>query len=373
MAKKKSVIPPINWKKDHGALIWKLLAEVEKKENCLVILGKNDSSENSSGMTKAAVFKAIGRIIFPNECAIDADDIASRVKSKYENVYGAYKQHVKRLRDTGGGLGGNDSDDSDESLHEYMACYIPIGGPDETTTEGAKNLWDKITKEFPFFPTFHRLYSTRPNVNPPVIITGVGPGGRKMVHLQPPSKPKAQGFPEHLIDPSLVSRAATPPANTRAFGPDWPELDQTPIKQSPPRRSPLKDIRDTTNVQRKAAKVKAEPNLSAAIQKARSSIRKLPKKRTLEDTLVSLHESTVQQAAQRAAFQDNLAQRRLMLDEKAQLIEMQKLGLYTKEEFLAKLAEIEQGFVASQPKPVKRRRLEYFEDSFNSDIEILSP
>jgi hypothetical protein len=51
-----------------------------------------------------------------------------------------YKKQAKRLRQTGGGLGGND-DNGDESLHEYMSCYIPLDGPDKTTTPDARNLW----------------------------------------------------------------------------------------------------------------------------------------------------------------------------------------------------------------------------------------
>jgi hypothetical protein len=51
---------------------------------------------------------------------------------------------AKRLSQTGGGLGGND-DDGDDSLHEYMSCYIPHEGSDQTTTEEAKNLWGNST------------------------------------------------------------------------------------------------------------------------------------------------------------------------------------------------------------------------------------
>jgi hypothetical protein len=60
--------------------------------------------------------------------------------SEFFSVYGIYKKQAKRLRQTGGSLGGND-DDEDESLHEYMSCYIPKEGPDGTTTPEAKNLW----------------------------------------------------------------------------------------------------------------------------------------------------------------------------------------------------------------------------------------
>ncbi|KAJ6474525.1 hypothetical protein DFH09DRAFT_1472946 [Mycena vulgaris] len=366
--RQKSALPPISWTKDGGALIWKLLAEVEKPDHRPVILGKKDNSENTSGISKAAAFtvvhgtirhclptitKAIGKEILPDAYGIDADAVAKCVKLKYEDIYGTYKKHAKQLRDTGGGLGGNDN--NDKSLHEYMSCYIPNNGPDATTTQDAKNLWDQITKEFPFFPTFHRLYSTRPNVNPPVIITGVGPAGRKIVHLQAPNE--SQGFPNELIDPSLFNLRATPPkADDRSSSPfsDW---NQTPTKPAT------------------LSKVKSEAaaNLSAAILKARQNLKQVPAKRSFEDTLVSLHEKTIEQAAHRAALQDNVALRRLMLDEKAQLIEMQKLGIYSKEEILVMLAEVEERFkVATQPKPAKRARLPC-SDSLSSDIEIISP
>jgi hypothetical protein len=46
MAKKKtSDLPAISWTKNNGDLIWKLMAEVEKPEHRLVILGKKDTSE----------------------------------------------------------------------------------------------------------------------------------------------------------------------------------------------------------------------------------------------------------------------------------------------------------------------------------------
>lgn len=77
----------------------------------------------------------------------------------------------------------------------------------------------------------------------------------------------------------------------------------------------------------------------------------------------------MKQAAERAALQDSMAQRRLMLDEKSQLIEMQKLDVYTKEEFLEQLAIIDARYEAfTQPRPAKRARL-----SVGSSSEIEFP
>src|SRR6202040_466858 len=45
---------------------------------------------------------------------------------------------------------------------------------------------EQIEADFPFFPRLHAILATRPNMNPPVITTGVGPNGRKIIYLQPP-------------------------------------------------------------------------------------------------------------------------------------------------------------------------------------------
>ncbi|KAJ7864917.1 hypothetical protein B0H13DRAFT_1898872 [Mycena leptocephala] len=284
-----------------------MLAEVEKPEFRLVILGKKDTAENSSGMSKAAAFKAIGKIILRRS-------VPSMRMPLQSGVYGIYKKQAKRLRQTGGGLGGND-DDEDESLHEYMSCYIPKEGP-----MGRRLLRQRISG-----------YSS--NVNPPVVITGVGPAGRKIVHLQPPAG--SQGFPDHLIEPALMNLTATPRARRGSTPIPW---SPSPIK-TPPKRIPLKENLDPSVVK---PKVKKETQFSEALIQARKHVKKIPAKRSLEDTLVSMHstsspKNTLKQTIKRSALQDQLAQRRLMLDEKAQLIEMQRLGIYTKDEFMPSL------------------------------------
>jgi hypothetical protein len=40
-------IPDIQWLEDNGKLIWALLTEMERKENCKVLLGKKDKNEVS--------------------------------------------------------------------------------------------------------------------------------------------------------------------------------------------------------------------------------------------------------------------------------------------------------------------------------------
>jgi hypothetical protein len=78
----------------------------------------------------------------------------------------------------------------------------------------------------------------------------------------------------------------------------------------------------------------------------------------------------MKQTERRAALQDDLAQRRVMLDEKAQLIEMKRLGIYTKEEFRTELAQIEaRSKAGTQPAPAKRPR--FSDSNSSSDVEVL--
>ncbi|KAJ7787041.1 hypothetical protein B0H14DRAFT_3506003 [Mycena olivaceomarginata] len=79
-------------------------------------------------------------------------------------------------------------------------------------------------------------------------------------------------------------------------------------------------------------------------------------KRSFEETSIGLHENPW---VLQGSIQDELALRRLMLEEKALLVEMQLLGPFTKEEFMSRLAQIEARYkeVATRPTPAKRPRL----------------
>ncbi|KAJ7036202.1 hypothetical protein C8F04DRAFT_1181729 [Mycena alexandri] len=239
-----------------------------------------------------------------------------------------------------------------------MTCYIPRPVP--TSRQPQRPEIYKIIEEFPFFPFFHNLYSTHANVNPTVVITGVGPSGRKIAHLQPPR-------PNHLIDPSLLNLQATPLKSRGDTPSPW---SPSPVK-TPIYRSPLKENR-SPNTEVKP-KIKKDTPLSEAILRVRNNVKMIPAKGSLEDTLVSMHEHTMKQAVKRAALQDDIAQRHLMLDEKAQLIEMQQMGNYTKDEFLAQLKQIEARYaVATKPSPAKCPRLSGSSNAgSSSDIEFV--
>ncbi|KAF8132663.1 hypothetical protein K438DRAFT_1642241 [Mycena galopus ATCC 62051] len=196
-------LPTIKWGADNGALTWALIAQLGVKENHLVLFGKDSKDElrNTSGDSKIAVYKRIGGVILPDLFATSPNALAKRVKGKAESLVDTYKTEVKKLRVTGGALentdgseGSQHEDDSEtenngeDSVHQFLACYISAAGPDHDTTPEARNIWEKITKDFKYFPTLHRFLAACSNIIPPVITTGVGPDGRKVVHLQPPTQ-----------------------------------------------------------------------------------------------------------------------------------------------------------------------------------------
>ncbi|KAF7339049.1 hypothetical protein MVEN_01981100 [Mycena venus] len=88
-----------------------------------------------------------------------------------------------------------------------------------------------------------------------------------------------------------------------------------------------------------------------------TNVEAIPSKRPFEDTATGTHENPTTQLGSGAQRGDELALRRLILDEKAQLIEMYRLGIFTKEEFLVRLDKIEAHYDAMRPPPTKRARL----------------
>src|SRR6266550_3777534 len=92
-------------------------------------------------------------------------------------------------------------------------------------------LKDQIVHEFPFFPRLHALLATHPNLNPVVITTGVGPHGQEVLNLRGSSSAVQLATPRKCI-PSISGR------------------------------------------------------LEAAITKASTTISRVPKKRSIEDTFM---------------------------------------------------------------------------------------
>ncbi|KAJ6600082.1 hypothetical protein B0H10DRAFT_2231118 [Mycena sp. CBHHK59/15] len=57
----------ITWATDEGALTWILLEKLQKKENFVVLFGKQDPKENTSGDRKMTVYERIAQEMFPEE------------------------------------------------------------------------------------------------------------------------------------------------------------------------------------------------------------------------------------------------------------------------------------------------------------------
>ncbi|KAJ7809439.1 hypothetical protein B0H13DRAFT_2221068 [Mycena leptocephala] len=171
-------LPRIDWSADEGALIWELIAQMEVKENRLVLFGKQDKNENTSGESKIAVYKRIGTKILPDLAQTSPNALAKRVKGKAEDLVNTYKKLAKQLQVTGGGLRNDDDDDDDgndsdgSGVHQFLECYISSEGPDHDTTDRARNIWEKLTEKFEYFPALHRFLAARSNIVPPWLRLG---------------------------------------------------------------------------------------------------------------------------------------------------------------------------------------------------------
>ncbi|KIK90002.1 hypothetical protein PAXRUDRAFT_113162, partial [Paxillus rubicundulus Ve08.2h10] len=94
-----------------------------------------------------------------------------------------YKHHAKRLFITREGI--TDADKLDVGGDEVCNLFINAAGPNGHTLEAAKNIWDNIKSQFPFVPELHHIWVVKPNKNPITVTTGVGPGGKKTLYMQP--------------------------------------------------------------------------------------------------------------------------------------------------------------------------------------------
>ncbi|KAJ7301637.1 hypothetical protein DFH08DRAFT_978574 [Mycena albidolilacea] len=79
----------IDWDADKSAAMYDLIAQMEVKENHLVLFGKQ-GDENTSGESKIAVYKCIGSKIFPAMYATSPKALG--------NLVTTYKKHVKKLQ-----------------------------------------------------------------------------------------------------------------------------------------------------------------------------------------------------------------------------------------------------------------------------------
>ncbi|KAF9234902.1 hypothetical protein BU15DRAFT_51992, partial [Melanogaster broomeanus] len=156
MAKKgKITLPNIAWDADDHALIWKLIDEIIKPANYKVLCGKLDKAENTSKETKASVFRRIGSVLLPTSIALMVQQLEIELKGNMKWLAKTYKHHAKRLLITGEGI--TDADELEAGGDEVCNFFIDAAGPDGHTPEAAKNIWDDIKSQFPFFPELHRI------------------------------------------------------------------------------------------------------------------------------------------------------------------------------------------------------------------------
>lgn len=132
-------------------------------------------------------------------------------------------------------------------------------------------------EEVSFFPSLHRLYASRPNINPPAVTTGVGPHGRRVTYMQPPD--------DH-IDPAIRDIPPTHPA-ARAFGTDIANdiftRDESQAPPSTPFRTPTPAAGSSS-----ARGPRAPVFSTAAIKKAKKTISIVPRKRSFEESMVEI-------------------------------------------------------------------------------------
>ncbi|KAJ7915252.1 hypothetical protein B0H13DRAFT_1610667, partial [Mycena leptocephala] len=150
----KSSLGPIAWSANKGYLVLSLIDLIQEKENFIILFGKKDPEENTSGESKVAVYSRIAQKMFPDDFREHSKTLANRVKSKVDELCQKYKDKAALLRQTGGGIGAPDDAESD-GVHHYLDYYIPHDGPYHDTPVAAKNIWEQIHKDFPYFAALH--------------------------------------------------------------------------------------------------------------------------------------------------------------------------------------------------------------------------
>ncbi|KAJ7429467.1 hypothetical protein B0H11DRAFT_2406327 [Mycena galericulata] len=188
----------------------------------------------------------------------------------------------------------------------------------------------------------HRFLAARSNITPPVVTTGVGPHGRKIVHLQAPDAPKDTGHTHPgptapVIDPALIDRPVTPYSL-----PSSPEADESPSSAILIDSSPVA----ATKRHGKAAILAS--NFDQALSKA-SALR--PGKVSFEDKLVDLSATMMQNANRREEVRLALEERRLEQDstqlrikEVAQVMQLHEMGMLDKAAMKARIDIIDERY-----------------------------
>ncbi|KAF4615111.1 hypothetical protein D9613_003450 [Agrocybe pediades] len=354
---KTSNIGSINWTENKNTLIWSLLAELAKEDNHAALYGVQKGNK-TIGSTKAKIHKGIASVLFPDLYPGNEDTLATRVKSKIEDLHNRYKKEVKRLTVTGGGLGGNDDSGSQEGAREeHLVCYVPADGVKRLTVTGGGLGGNDDSGSQEGAREEHLVCYVPADGVKRLTVTGGGLGGNDdsgsqegareehLVCYVPADGPDhtttveaknlwddiLAGFPFFKeMHRFLCGRPNTlPPVVTTGVGPNgrhvvhFQPLENGPSSvpsASPPSPTtepgavePVKEnIQTPALVPRKGAR---ESSFSMdAIEKAKSSIQRVVKK-SFEERLADATEANLKSADNRAAATLRMEKKRLHLDQ----------------------------------------------------------
>ncbi|KAF9232442.1 hypothetical protein BU15DRAFT_55018 [Melanogaster broomeanus] len=275
-----AALPPIAWDANNHALVWQLIMEITKPQNLKVLCGKLTKHENTSGETKASVFRRIGSVLLPELHAVDATATGDRVKGKYE------------------------------------WALVPI------------------QRMFPFFPDLHRIWATKPNKNPIAVTTGVGPSGKRTLIMQPLTSSGAnneavvQGSDEFEFTNSQLQEMRTLQDVLNMAQQSTVEKENIPtLPPSKPQSDPSTPLRTAP---------RSSMMSQDSISKAKERIQKVAKKRTIEDTLMDIHKSNTDAINTRTREELIVKKRQLLLEEF-------KAGVWDREEYQEELRKLEDG------------------------------
>ena len=155
---------------------------------------------------------------------------------------------------------------------------------------------EKTHEEFPWFGALHRILSSRPNIVPPAIVTGVGPAGREIIYNSPPPPPSQ----DHNIDPTLYDLGHNNPAHTpppsqfqtsthsrrsTESQPLTPLFAQPGVSSQIPPPSRSTTPASLSPSQRGVTPSSPQSKFAAAMAKAKENVKIRPRKRPLEDLL----------------------------------------------------------------------------------------
>ncbi|KAG1749293.1 hypothetical protein EDB19DRAFT_1904807 [Suillus lakei] len=169
MAKKKDnsiTIHEIVWTDD---LVWQLLAQIELSENRVMLLGKRKKGENTSGDSKVMVYQDMAAAIFPQ---LHSQNACNGGPSQMKLII--LLSLMKKYK------GSNLTLTAMSLTTNFLNAMSLLMDPTQPQLR-KQCIWDEIVEQFKFFPILHQILSSRLNVTPIAITTGIGPHGRKTI------------------------------------------------------------------------------------------------------------------------------------------------------------------------------------------------